>query len=62
MGLKALRCKRAYSFTIHVVLLYMAISSGYPPLVIKGETKAQRQRYYSALYQFEQQMHADQSS
>lgn len=36
---------------------YIAISSGYPPLVIKGETEAQRQRYYSALEQADRGFH-----
>ncbi len=32
-----------------ILLNYVAISSGYPPIVIKGVTQADRQRYYAAL-------------
>jgi hypothetical protein len=28
---------------------YLAISKGYPPIVIKGEARVDRERYYSAL-------------
>jgi Fic family protein len=32
-----------------VLLNYLAISKGYPPIVIKGEARADRERYYAAL-------------
>ncbi|MHA0040152.1 Fic family protein [Deinococcus sp. PESE-13] len=35
--------------TGRILLNYLAISRGWPPIIIKGEQEADRQRYYAAL-------------
>ena len=41
-----------------ILLNYVAISRGYPPIVIKGFTQAERRRYYAALEAADRGFHA----